>query len=104
MAIRMYYRVDFYDGAIVDNQIVFSLEPSTTPFAFTVGDFVDPSGWTGNPLPLDQRYEITAVEHQLTYPGDDECQHNVALSMRPVARQTLRQSKRGRKRGRTFRS
>ena len=86
MAITMYYRVDFYDGAMAGGNVVFSLEPSTTPVAFAVGDYVDPSGWTGNPLPPDQHYQITAVEHQLTYPGGDECQHNIALSMKAVAR------------------
>lgn len=86
MAITMYYRVDFYEGAIARNNRVFSLEPSTPPVAFAVGDFLDPSGWTGNPLPPHQYYEITAVEHQLTYPGGDECQHNIALSMKAVAR------------------
>lgn len=99
MAVKMNYRVDFYEGAIADNKIVFSLEPSTAPFAFAVGDFVDPNGWTGNPLAPDQHYEITAVEHQLTYPGGEECQHNIALAMKPVARQTFRRSKRERKRG-----
>lgn len=99
MAVKMNYRVDFYEGAIADNTVVFSLEPSTTPFAFAVGDFVDPNGWTGNPLAPDQHYEITAVEHQLTYPDGDECQHNIALSMKPGARQSSpRRSKRARKR------
>jgi hypothetical protein len=86
MAIKIYYRVDFYEGPIADQNRVFSLEPTTTPYSFAVGDFVDPSGWTGNPLPADQHYQITAVEHQLTYPGGNECQHNIALSIKPVAR------------------
>ena len=46
MAVKMYYRVDFYEGPIKDKKIVFSLEPSTVPFAFAVDDFVDSSGWT----------------------------------------------------------
>jgi hypothetical protein len=41
MAITMYYRVDFYEGAIDDKKVVFSLEPSTVPVAFAVGDFLD---------------------------------------------------------------
>lgn len=86
MAVKIFYRVDFYEGAISDNRVVFSLEPSTLPFSFAPGDFVDPSGWTANPLTPQQHYEITAVEHQLTYPGGDECQHNIALSMKPVDR------------------
>lgn len=82
MAITMYYRVDFYEGT----NNVFSLEPSSLPFSFAVGDFVDPSGWTGNSLPPNQHYRITAVEHQLTYPGTQECQHNLAISVVAVAR------------------
>ena len=82
MAITMYYRVDFYEGT----NNVFSLEPSSLPFSFAVGDFVDPSGWTGNSLPPNQHYRITAVEHQFTYPGTQECQHNVAISVVAVAR------------------
>lgn len=85
MAITMLYRVDFYEGAITGTA-VFSLEPSTAPFSFAVGDFVDPSGWAGNTLQPDQHYRITAVEHQLTYPGGQECQHNVAISLAAVAR------------------
>lgn len=100
MAVTMHYRVDFYDGAIADDKIMFSLEPSTTPLPFAIGDFVDPSGWAGKPLPPERHYEITAVEHQLTCPGGDECQHNIAVSIKSVARQTLRQPKRGRKQGR----
>jgi hypothetical protein len=33
--------VDFYEGAIDDKKVVFSLEPSTVPVAFAVGDFLD---------------------------------------------------------------
>jgi hypothetical protein len=86
MAAKMYYRVDFYEGPIKDKKIVFSLEPSTVPFAFAVDDFVDSSGWTDNPLPPQQHYQITAVEHQLTFFGADECQHNVAISVDAIAR------------------
>lgn len=86
MAVTMLYRIDFYEGAIAAGAVVFSLEPSTVPFSFALGDFVDPSGWTGNTLQPDQHYQITAVEHQLTYPGGQQCQHNVAISVKPVAR------------------
>ena len=86
MAITMLYRVDFYDGSIKSGIVLFSLEPSSVPCSFAVGDFVDPSGWTGNPLPPNQHYQITAVEHQLTYPGGQECQHNLAISVKAVPR------------------
>lgn len=86
MAITMRYRVDFYAGSIQSGNIVFSLEPATLPFSFSVGDFVDPSGWTGNVLKPDEHYQITAVEHQLTYPGGQECQHNIVISVKAVAR------------------
>ena len=86
MAITMHYRVDVYEGSISAGNVVFLLEPSSAPFSFAVGDFLDPSGWTRNPLPPDQHYQITAVEHQLTYPGGQECQHNVAISVKAVAR------------------
>ena len=86
MAITMLYRVDFYDGSIGSGNVVFSLEPASLPFSFTVGDFVDPSGWDANPLKPDQHYRIAAVEHQLSYPGGQECQHNVAISLTAVAR------------------
>jgi hypothetical protein len=86
MAITVLYRVDFHAGSINSGNIVFSLEPASLPFSFTVGDFVDPSGWTANPLKPDQHYQITAVEHQLTYPGGQECQHNIAISVKAVAR------------------
>jgi hypothetical protein len=82
----MLYRVDFYEGSIKSGIVVFSLEPSSVPFSFAVGDFVDPSGWTGNPLQPNQHYQITAVEHQLTYPGGQECQHNLAISVKAVPR------------------
>lgn len=86
MAIEMLYRVDFYEGSIKTGNVVFSLEPSTVPISFAIGDFVDPSGWTANPLNPNQHYRITAIEHQLTYPGGEECQHNLAISLKAVPR------------------
>jgi len=86
MAITMRYRIDFYDGSIKSGNVVFSLEPSSVPVSYAVGDFVDPSGWTGNSLQPDKHYQITAVEHQLTYPGGLECQHNLAISVKAVPR------------------
>ena len=86
MAITMRYRIDFYEGSIKSGNVVFSLEPSSVPVSYAVGDFVDPSGWTGNSLQPDQHYQITAVEHQLTYPGGQECQHNLAISVNAVPR------------------
>lgn len=86
MATTMRYRIDFYEGSIKSGNVVFSLEPSSIPVSYAVGDFVDSSGWTGNPLQPDQHYQITAVEHQLTYPGGQECQHNLAISVKAVPR------------------
>lgn len=86
MAITMRYRIDLYEGSMSAGNVVFSLEPSSVPFSYGVGDFVDPSGWTGNPLQPDEHYQITAVEHQLTYPGGQECQHNLAISVKAVPR------------------
>jgi hypothetical protein len=86
MAIKMLYRVDFYADSIDDGKSVFSLEPTSVPYAFAVGDFLDPAGWPGMPLPPDQHYQITAVEHELTCPGGDECQHNVQVRMKAVRR------------------
>ena len=86
MAITMLYRVDFYEGSIDTGTVVFSLEPSSVPVSFAAGDFVDPSGWTDNPLKPDQHYRITAIEHQITFPGGQECQHNLAISLKAVTR------------------
>ena len=86
MPVTMLYRIDFYEGSIKSGNVVFSLEPASLPFSFTAGDFVDPSGWDANPLKPDQHYKIAAVEHQLTYPGGQECQHNIAISLKAVAR------------------
>ncbi|HKY09841.1 MAG TPA: hypothetical protein VJQ55_16445, partial [Candidatus Binatia bacterium] len=80
------YRVDFYEGAVSADNVVFSLEPTSVPYSFTVGDFVDPSGWNLNPLPADRHYQIAAIEHQFTDPDGEECQHNVAISVVAVAR------------------
>jgi hypothetical protein len=82
MPVTVHYRVDFDDG----ENVVFALESAAAPFAFAVGHFVDPSGWTGNPLPPEERYEVIAVEHQLTFFGGLEAQHNIVVSIRPVAR------------------
>ena len=86
MPSRILYRVDFYEGSIAAGNVVFSMEPSATPFSFVAGAFVDPGGWPVNPIPADQHYEITAVEHQITDPGGSEIQHNIAISVRPVPR------------------
>lgn len=86
MATTMFYRIDFYEGSVKTGPVVFSLEPSSVPVSFAVGDFVDPSGWTDNPLRPDQHYRITAIEHQLTFPGGEECQHNLAISLKAVTR------------------
>ena len=86
MAITMHYRVDVYEGSIGAGNVIFSLEPSSAPFSFAAGDFLDPSGWTGNALQPNQHYQLTTIEHQLTYPGGQECQHNVAISVKAVAR------------------
>lgn len=86
MAVTMRYRLEFYEGSIQPDSLVFSVEPATVPFSFSVGDFVDPSGWSGNVLKPEEHYEITAVEHQFTYPGHQECQHNIVISVRAVVR------------------
>jgi hypothetical protein len=86
MAVTMLYRIDFYAGSVETGNALFSLEPASVPVSFAVGDFIDPSGWTGNPLQSDQRYQVTAVEHQISYPGGRECQHNLAISVKAVAR------------------
>jgi hypothetical protein len=86
MPIQIHYRVDFYEGSISAGNVVFSLEPAATPFAFAPGEFVDPSGWSANPLRPDQHYQITAIEHQITDPGGPEAQHNIAISLKAVAR------------------
>lgn len=86
MAITMLYRVDFYEGSIKAGNVVFSLDPSSVPFSFSVGDFVDPSGWTVNPLKPNRHYKITAIEHQITDPSGPQVQHNLAISVKAVAR------------------
>jgi hypothetical protein len=91
MAMEMRYRVEFYDGSISDEEVVNSFEVTTAPYAFSVGDFVDPSGWGGkNPLPPDEHYQIIAVEHQLSLvdmPEDQQGQHNVAIAMKAVKKE-----------------
>jgi hypothetical protein len=88
MAMEMRYRVEFYDGSISDEEVVNSFETTIAPYAFSVGDFVDPFGWGGkNSLPADEHYEIIAVEHQLSLfdtPEDQHGQHNVAIAMKAV--------------------
>jgi hypothetical protein len=83
---EMRYRVDFYEGSI--SEVLNSFETTTAPYAFSVGDFVDPSGWGGkNPLSPDERYQIIAVEHQMSLvdtPEDQLGQHNVAIAMKAV--------------------
>jgi hypothetical protein len=85
------YRVEFYDGSISDKEVVNSFETTIAPYAFSVGDFVDPFGWGGkNPLPADEHYEIIAVEHQLSLvdtPEDQHGQHNVAIAMKAVKKE-----------------
>jgi hypothetical protein len=88
---EMRYRVEFYDGSINDEEVVNSFEVTTAPYAFSVGDFVDPSGWGGkNPLPPDEHYRIIAVEHELSFvdtPEDQQGQHNVAIAMKAVKKE-----------------
>jgi hypothetical protein len=50
MAMEMRYRVEFYDGSISDEEVVNSFEVTTAPYAFSVGDFVDPFGWGGKKI------------------------------------------------------
>jgi hypothetical protein len=88
MATDMSYRVDFYDGPASDKAVINSYEPSSIPYLFSVGDFVNPFGWGGkNPLSDNQQYQITAVEHQITLVDTPEStmgQHNVAVSLKAV--------------------
>jgi hypothetical protein len=90
MAIEMRYGVVFYDGPISDKKAVNSFEPSSAPYTFSIGDFVDPSGWGGkNQLSANEHYQITAVEHQLSLvdtPEDQYGQHNLAISVIAIPR------------------
>jgi hypothetical protein len=85
---EMRYRVQFYDRSISDEEVINSFDTPTAPYAFSVGDFVDTFGWGGkNPLSLDEHYQITAVEHQLTVvdtPEDQQGQHNMVIAMKAV--------------------
>jgi hypothetical protein len=91
MAMEMRYRVEFYDGSISDEDVVNSFVTTTAPYPFCIGDFVDPSGWGAkNPLSPDERYQIIAVEHQLSLvdtPEDQQGQHNVAIALRAVKKE-----------------
>jgi hypothetical protein len=91
MAMEMRYRIEFYEGSISDEDVVNSFVTTTAPYSFSIGDFVDPSGWGGkNPLPADEHYQIVAVEHQLSLvdtPEDQQGQHNVAIAMKPVKKE-----------------
>ena len=88
---EMRYRVEFYDGSISDEEVVNSFVTTTAPYPFSIGDFVDPSGWGGkNHLPPDEHYQIIAVEHQLSLvdtPEDQQGQHNVAIAMKTVKKE-----------------
>ena len=92
MAIKapVHYRVEFYDGPISDKEVLNDFEPADVPYAFAVGDFVDPFGWGGkNRLAQTEHYEITAVEHQLSFvdaPEAQNIQHNIAISVKAVPR------------------
>jgi hypothetical protein len=88
------YRVDFYDSSITDGTVVNSFEVPMAPYAFSVGDFVDPSGWGGkNPLSPDKHYQIVAVEHQVSLVDTPEAsagQHNIAITMKAVKKRFRR--------------
>jgi hypothetical protein len=91
ITMEMRYRVEFHNGPISDEDVVNSYEVASAPYAFSVGDFVDPSGWGGkNQLGPDEHYRIIAVEHQLSIYDDSDGkqhgQHNVAISVEAVQR------------------
>jgi hypothetical protein len=88
------YRVDFYGNSISGGGVVNSFEVPTAPYAFSVGDFVDPSGWGGkNPLSPDKHYQIVAIEHQVSLVDTQEAsagQHNIAIAMKAVKKRSRR--------------
>jgi hypothetical protein len=86
----MKYLVLLYDGAVSDKDVVNSYELATAPYAFSVGDFVNPFGWGGkNQLPGGEQYEIIAIEHQISLPDSPpQGQHNIAISLKAVKRNT----------------
>jgi hypothetical protein len=87
MPVEMLYVVKF----VSKKTVLHSFNPSTAPYAFSTGDFVNPSGWgADNPnLPEGEQYKITAVEHQLSSPGNPEqLQHNVVISVEAIKRNT----------------
>lgn len=85
---EMRYRVEFYDRSISDEAAVNEFDTVSAPYAFSVGEFVDTSGWGGkNPLSPDEHYQIIAVEHELTVvdtPEDQQGQHNVVIEMKAL--------------------
>lgn len=85
--IEIFYSIYFYDASSEDKEPVqqFQFHSLTVPYAFSKGDFVDPSGWGTQSLPPDDVYEVTNVEHQLTLPGSPpQGQHNIIISMKAV--------------------
>jgi hypothetical protein len=81
---EMRYVVEFRDASGSDEKPLISFDTTTAPYAFSVGDFVDPSGWGGeNPLDSDEHYQIITIEHQLSLAvtaGGQQGQHNVVIT------------------------
>ncbi|HXV84548.1 MAG TPA: hypothetical protein VEG60_32260 [Candidatus Binatia bacterium] len=86
----VHYRVEFYDGPISGKEVLNYFEPPDASYPFMVGDFIDPFGWGGkNKLAQTEHYEITAVEHQLSFvdtPESQTIQHNIVISLKAVPR------------------
>ncbi len=77
---KMRYSVEF-----VSAKTVWAFTCSKAPYAFSVGDFVDPRGWDAKNPDNVAHYVIMAVQHQLTSEvNSKEIKHNVIVSLREV--------------------
>ena len=90
---KITYLVKFYDGALGQEHILFSYQSFQAPYAFLVGDIVNPSGWGGkNQLPEGGLYKIISIEHQLSIvdsPDSTEIQHNIVISLAAIISQGI---------------
>ena len=92
---EMRYVVEFRDASGSYEKPLISFDTTRAPYAFSVGDFVNPSGWGGeNPVGSDEHYQIISIEHQLSLADTTEGQqgqHNVVITIKAVQKSRSRQ-------------
>jgi len=79
------YRVEFYENDFSGDS-VFSFYTQLAPSSFAIGHFVEPRTWPSNPLPKDQHYKITAIEHLCSVVAKARVLHSLSICVKPVPR------------------